>query len=78
MSPGAQSTPGACGLAVAVGVAVGVALGCFRIVTGTPLPWYIIAAYIVVIAFDFSSPARPSCRWPMTAAGSLPLQLRSR
>ena len=36
-------------IAVAVGVAVGVALGCFRIVTGTPLPWYIIAAYAVVI-----------------------------
>ena len=36
-------------IAVAVGVAIGVALGCFRIVTGTPLPWYIIAAYVVVI-----------------------------
>ncbi|MYE84510.1 MAG: DUF1538 domain-containing protein, partial [Gammaproteobacteria bacterium] len=28
-------------------------LGCFRIVTGTPLPWYIIAAYVVVIAQTF-------------------------
>jgi len=36
-------------LAVAVGVAVGVALGAFRIVTGTSLPYYIIAGYIVVI-----------------------------
>ena len=36
-------------IAVAVGVAIGVSLGCFRIVTGTPLPWYIIAAYVVVI-----------------------------
>lgn len=36
-------------IAVAVGVAVGVSLGCFRIVTGTPLPWYIVAAYAVVI-----------------------------
>jgi hypothetical protein len=35
--------------AVAIGVAVGVALGAFRIVTGTPLHWYIIAGYIVVI-----------------------------
>ena len=35
--------------AVAVGVAVGVALGVFRIVTGTPLHWYIICGYIVVI-----------------------------
>ena len=42
-------------IAVAVGVAAGVALGCFRIVTGTPLPWYIIAAYVVVIAQTFRS-----------------------
>ncbi|MCY4530203.1 MAG: DUF1538 domain-containing protein [Chloroflexi bacterium] len=42
-------------IAVAVGVAVGVALGCFRIVTGTPLPWYIIAAYFVVILLTFRS-----------------------
>jgi len=36
--------------AVAVGVAVGVALGAFRIVTGTPLHWYIITGYVIVIA----------------------------
>lgn len=36
--------------AVAVGVAVGVALGAYRIVSGTPLPYYIIAGYLVVIA----------------------------
>jgi hypothetical protein len=36
-------------LAVAVGVAVGVALGAFRIVTGTPLPYYIIIGYLVVV-----------------------------
>jgi len=36
--------------AVAVGVAAGVALGAFRIVTGTPLHWYIISGYIIVIA----------------------------
>ena len=35
--------------AVAVGVAAGVALGTFRIVTGTPLHWYIIAGYVIVI-----------------------------
>ena len=40
---------------VALGVAVGVALGCFRIVTGTPLPWYIVAAYAVVIVQTFRS-----------------------
>lgn len=35
--------------AVAIGVSVGVALGVFRIVTGTPLHWYIISGYVVVI-----------------------------
>ena len=40
-------------LVVAAGVAVGVSLGCFRIVTGTPLPWYIIAAYVIVIVQTF-------------------------
>ena len=40
-------------IAVALGVAIGVSLGCFRIVTGTPLPWYIIAAYVVVIVQTF-------------------------
>ena len=42
-------------IAVAVGVAIGVSLGCFRIVTGTPLPWYIIAAYVIVIVQTFRS-----------------------
>ena len=42
-------------LVVAIGVAVGVSLGCFRIVTGTPLPWYIIAAYVIVIVQTFRS-----------------------
>ncbi len=42
-------------LAVAVGVAVGVSLGCFRIVTGTPLPWYIIGVYVVIIVQTFRS-----------------------
>ena len=42
-------------IAVAIGVAVGVSLGAFRIVTGTPLAWYIIAAYVVVIVQTFRS-----------------------
>jgi hypothetical protein len=42
--------------AVAVGVAVGVALGAFRIVTGTPLHWYIITGYIIVIAQTLVAP----------------------
>ncbi len=36
-------------MAVAVGVAVGVALGAFRIVSGTPLQYYIIIGYLVVM-----------------------------
>ncbi len=36
-------------IAVALGVAVGVALGSYRIVTGLPLHYFIIAAYIVVV-----------------------------
>ena len=36
-------------IAVAIGVAFGVSLGAFRIVTGLPLPWFIVCGYIVVI-----------------------------
>ena len=36
-------------IAVAIGVAAGITLGTFRIVTGTPLHYYIIAGYIVVV-----------------------------
>ena len=43
-------------LAVALGVAIGVALGTFRIVTGTPLHWYIIVGYIVVIIQTMKAP----------------------
>ena len=43
-------------IAVALGVAVGVALGAFRIVTGTPLHWYIICGYVVVIVQTIFAP----------------------
>lgn len=36
-------------VAVGVGVAIGIALGTYRIVTGTPLHYYIIAGYIIVV-----------------------------
>lgn len=36
-------------IAVAIGVGLGIALGTFRIVTGTPLHYYIIVGYIIVI-----------------------------
>jgi len=43
-------------LAVAFGVAMGVGIGAFRIVTGTPLPFYIIVGYVIVIAQTFRAP----------------------
>lgn len=43
-------------VAVAVGVAIGVTLGVFRIVTGTPLHYYIIVGYIIVIIQTFFAP----------------------
>jgi len=43
-------------IAVAIGVAAGIALGAFRIVTGTPLHYYIIAGYIVVIIQTLYAP----------------------
>ena len=42
--------------AVALGVALGIALGTFRIVTGTPLHYYIIAGYVVVIIQTLYAP----------------------
>lgn len=36
-------------IAVAIGVAIGISLGTFRIVTGTPLHYYIIAGYVLVL-----------------------------
>lgn len=49
---------GATGLriAVAIGVAIGISLGTYRIVTGTPLTYYIIAGYVVVILQTLYSP----------------------
>ena len=43
-------------IAVAIGVAIGIALGSFRIVTGTPLHYYIIVGYIVVIIQTMYAP----------------------
>ena len=43
-------------VAVAIGVAIGITLGAFRIVTGTPLHYYIIAGYIVVIIQTLYAP----------------------
>ena len=36
-------------ISVALGVAFGIALGCYRIVVGDPIHWYIIGGYILVV-----------------------------
>jgi hypothetical protein len=43
-------------IAVAIGVAVGIALGAYRIVTGTPLHYYIISGYVVVLFQTWFAP----------------------
>jgi hypothetical protein len=43
-------------IAVAIGVAVGISLGCYRIISGTPLHWYIMAGYVVVIVQTVYAP----------------------
>ncbi len=42
--------------AVAIGVAIGISLGTFRIVSGTPLHYYIISGYVVVIIQTLFAP----------------------
>jgi hypothetical protein len=36
-------------ISVALGVAIGISLGCYRIVVGDPIHWYIIVGYVVVV-----------------------------
>ncbi len=43
-------------MAVALGVAIGISLGTFRIVTGYPLHYFIIAGYIVVVIQTYFAP----------------------
>ena len=43
-------------IAVAIGVAIGVTIGVFRIVTGTPLHYYIIAGYALVLVQTAMAP----------------------
>ena len=43
-------------VAVALGVAIGIALGCFRIITGTKLHYYIMAGYLIVIVQTVFAP----------------------
>ena len=41
---------------VAIGVAIGIALGCYRIVVGDSIHYYIIVGYIVVIIMTYFAP----------------------
>ncbi len=43
-------------IAVAIGVAIGIALGVYRIITGTPLYWYIITGYVFVLLQTLMAP----------------------
>ncbi|NMP30704.1 DUF1538 domain-containing protein [Thalassotalea sp. M1531] len=43
-------------ISVAIGVAVGISLGCYRIVVGDPIHWYIIAGYIIVVIQTMFAP----------------------
>ena len=43
-------------IAVAIGVAIGISLGCYRIVVGDPIHWYIIVGYILVVIQTMFAP----------------------
>jgi len=43
-------------LSVALGVALGISLGAFRLISGTPLHYYIIVGYIIVIIMTYFAP----------------------
>ena len=43
-------------IAAAIGVAAGIALGAYRIISGTPLHYYIITSYVVVLIQTWTAP----------------------
>jgi len=43
-------------VAVAIGVAIGITLGCYRIVTGIPIHYFIISGYVFVVVQTFFAP----------------------
>ncbi|WP_119967781.1 DUF1538 domain-containing protein [Shewanella japonica] len=55
VSGGTISTQGL-RISVAIGVAFGISLGCFRIVVGDPIHYYIMAGYVVVVIQTFYAP----------------------
>jgi len=53
---GGALSPWGLRIAVAIGVAISIALGAFRIVTGTPLAFYMIAGYLIVVIQTMFAP----------------------
>lgn len=43
-------------ISVAIGVALGISLGVYRIITGTPLYWYIMTGYVFVVIQTLFAP----------------------
>jgi hypothetical protein len=43
-------------LSVALGVAIGISLGCYRIVVGDPIHYYIMAGYVIVVLQTMVAP----------------------
>ncbi len=43
-------------IAVATGAGIGVALGCLRVITGVPLPYFVAAGYLIVILQTLAAP----------------------
>ncbi len=43
-------------LAVAIGVAIGISIGCYRIVVGDPIHYYIITGYLLVVVQTWFAP----------------------
>ncbi|WP_087021331.1 DUF1538 domain-containing protein [Thaumasiovibrio subtropicus] len=43
-------------ISVAIGVAIGISLGCYRIVVGDPIHYYIISGYVIVVIQTFIAP----------------------
>ncbi len=73
-------------IVVAIGVAIGIAVGCLRIVTGAPLPYFIITGYvfvaiqamraprsIIALAFDTGGVTTSTVTVPLVAALGLGL-----
>ena len=43
-------------ISVALGVAIGISLGCYRIVVGDPIHWYILVGYVIVVIQTLFAP----------------------